>query len=519
MAEHGFQFIISSHDTIEALKGRLMQTFPLRDEGEIPRRRHFFDTVDWRLYRKGLTLEEERSEQTRRLVMRDLGTGAVQRWVDQLEMPRFATELPRGPFRERLAAIVAARALLPAAELRTVSHHLQLRDRERKIVARIEIEIAAAGYARVHRMSKRLHVIAVRGHPEPADRLARFAREQLHLEPATNSLLDDALAVSGRRALDYSARPSIDLEADEPAHEAVRRILLQLADIIESNIPGAREHLDPEFLHDLRVAVRRTRTLLSRMRSVFDKEQLRPYRGEFAWLGSVTGPCRDLDVYLLAFDGYAASLPPEQRPALEPFRDYLQRCHVEEQRSLSGWLDSTRLRALLSNWRHFLVHPGPLYEGAPAATRPLKRVTDDRIWHAYRRVRDRGRRIRAKAPARKLHALRIETKKLRYLLELFRPLYPRKKLSSFIAVLRQLQNNLGDFHDFDIQAEALRRFAIEMEHRHLGSAETLQAIEKLAQGLDERQRQARKEFAAVFAEFDRKRHQKLARTLFRPGRK
>ena len=516
MSEHGSHFIIPARYQAGSVKSRLMRTFPLAEDGELPRRRHFFDTFDWRLYRKGLTLEEEHTGDGRRVVMRDLRSGAVQRWIDAVEMPRFAEELPRGPFRERLLAITSVRALLPVAAVRTNTHLLRLRDREDKTVARVEIEMAATGAnAHIQRLGKRLHVHAVRGHPGPATRLTHFAAEQLHLQPAGNSLLDDALSADGRRALDYSNKPEVELDAGEPAQDAVCRILLRLLQTIEENVQGARGFVDSEYLHDLRVAVRRTRSMIGQLASVFDPATIKPFKTEFKWLGSITSQCRDLDVYLLAFDDYEAAVPEEHRAALEPVRGYLQRRHAHEQRQLAQWLDSTRFRSLIVNWRDYILHPDTNRETAPDAHRKLRKVADERIWHAYRRVRDRGREIKRKTPVTKLHRLRIYCKKLRYLMEFFRGVYPRKKMSSYIGSLKQLQQNLGDLHDYHVQGEALRSFARKMQREGLASPETMAAIDVLAEDLHGHEIQARKDFADVFADFDRPRNRAMARTLFR----
>ncbi len=520
MSEYGSQFIIPARDQIGALKSRLMHTFPLAEDGEQPRRRHFFDTFDWRLYRKGLTLEEEHTADGRRIVMRDLASGAVQRWMDNVEMPRFAADLPRGPFRERLLGVVSVRALLPVAAVRTNTHLLRLRDREDKTVARVEIEIAAAGSnAHVHKLGKRLHVHGVRGHPGPATRISHFAAEHLHLKPAGNSLLDDALTAGGRRALDYSNKPTVDLDSGEPAQVAVCRILLRLLQTIENNVPGTRAYIDTEYLHDLRVAVRRTRSMIGQLKTVFDPAQVEPFRAEFKWLGSVSSLCRDLDVHLLAFDDYQAAVPAGHQPALEPVRVYLQGRHAREQRQLALWLDSTRFRSLIVNWRDFLLHPGADYDTAPDAQRPLRSVADEQIWSAYRRVRNRGRGIKPKTPVTRLHRLRIDCKKLRYLMEFFGGVYPRKKIAGYISSLKQLQHNLGDLHDYHVQAQALRGFARQMQREGLAQPETMDAIEALTHNLRRREKRARKAFAEVFGDFDRPRNRAMARTLFRPGKR
>ena len=48
-----------------------------------------------------------------------------------------------------------------------------------------------------------------------------------------------------------------------PAPVAVARLLLRLLDTCESNVDGVLRDIDTEFLHDLRVAVRRTRSASS----------------------------------------------------------------------------------------------------------------------------------------------------------------------------------------------------------------------------------------------------------------
>ena len=47
-----------------------------------------------------------------------------------------------------------------------------------------------------------------------------------------------------------------------PARLALRTVLLNLLDTLQANVPGTLRDIDTEFLHDLRVAVRRTRSAL-----------------------------------------------------------------------------------------------------------------------------------------------------------------------------------------------------------------------------------------------------------------
>ena len=102
-----------------------------------------------------------------------------------------------------------------------------------------------------------------------------------------------------------SSKLRVDLDPGARADAAAVTILRRLADVIEANLPGTLADVDSEFLHDLRVAVRRSRALQRELRGVFAPEPLRVFRDGFRELQVLTGPTRDLDVQLL---GHAVSL-------------------------------------------------------------------------------------------------------------------------------------------------------------------------------------------------------------------
>ncbi|WP_261341378.1 CHAD domain-containing protein [Candidatus Thiodictyon syntrophicum] len=109
-------------------------------------------------------------------------------------------------------------------------------------------------------------------------------------------------------------------------HQTVAR--LRLAQSRFHDPRGGDGDLDCEFLHDLRVATRRTRSALGQIRGVFPAPLAAHFKAEFAWLQEVTGPVRDLDVYLLEFDAYQRALPPALRPDLEPLRTMIEQLKV-----------------------------------------------------------------------------------------------------------------------------------------------------------------------------------------------
>ncbi len=94
----------------------------------------------------------------------------------------------------------------------------------------------------------------------------------------------------------------------------------------------------------------------------------------------------------------------------------------------------------------------------------------------YRRVRKEGRAISPDSPAEDLHELRKSCKKLRYLLEFFSSLYPKKQVGALIKLLKVLLDNLGKFQDLAVQGDHLREMAQTMRDEGVAATDTLLAM-------------------------------------------
>ena len=132
-------------------------------------------------------------------------------------------------------------------------------------------------------------------------------------------------------------------------------MLLRLLDTLEQNVDGVLRDIDTEFLHDLRVSVRRTRSAIKLLGDVLPDGLAGQYAAEFKWLGDLTTPTRDLDVHLLGFGAMAGHLVAASPADLEPFRAFLARRRTREFRRLAAGLRSPRFRALTDHWRKALV--------------------------------------------------------------------------------------------------------------------------------------------------------------------
>ena len=293
----------------------------------------------------------------------------------------------------------------------------------------------------------------------------------------------------------------MQLEPMMPALVAVQKILQQQFEVIQANEAGTLAAIEKECLHDFRVAVRRTRSLLGQMKKVFPATVWKHFRQEFAWLGKVTGPTRDLDVYLLDFPRYQAALPVEQQSDLEPLKSFLQRHQQQKQRLLAKRLDGKRYQKLLVDWQKWLSDETPKEQPGDLAAQPILPIASRRIRKMFRLVIRKGESIGPETQPPVLHELRKNCKKLRYLLEFFASLYPDPPLGKIIKALKGLQDNLGTFQDLTVQTEALHKISLHMAKEGQVPKVTLRAMEILIEHLLLGQLEVRRGFHKCFVSF------------------
>ncbi len=466
----------------------------------VPVHRTYLDSADWRVYEAGWLLEvdEEQhptgSDSGVTLTLRGRDSGAVESVVAAPELPSFASDLPSTPIWARVAAAVEGRRLLPQVEIEARLQRLAVVDDEQKTTARVLLErylIGGRGPSG-HHLVRVVTVNPVRGYDKVATRVAA-SLGGAGLTTVDEPILTLALRLLGRSEPGSKPGAAVELKRSMPANDAVSTILDRLQEQMLSNELGTREHLDIEFLHDFRVALRRTRSLLRQAHSVLPLEPARWLAAELGWLGAVTGPVRDLDVHL-------EELTAETVHDLDSLRSYLESRRQAAQLDLNAALDSDRYRDLLVAWRKIGGLPVQA-GGAPDAHRPVGDVADEYISRALRRVLRRGQAIDDSSPPEALHDLRKRAKELRYLLESFQTLYPDEERSVVVRELKALQDNLGEYQDCQVQAAALRSIADDLYDSRAATAMTLMTMGQLAEAQENRQKRAREEFASRFERF------------------
>ncbi len=507
------EYLLGDVVTFAGAPRALAVELPLRS-GPVRRAdRRFYDTFDGRLYAAGLSCVRSDG----RLVLLDgdveVAWGHLADGRDRL----FARDLPPGTLRDALAAIVDVRALLFVVEVRGRIRTLALLDDEQKTVVRAvveELSVVCAG-RRPRPLEPRLRLVSVRGYDRALERVQHALKQRVGLRRAARPLLDEAIIASGATPGGISPKVDIELMAQERGDVAASVVLRRLLGVIEANLAGALGDVDAEFLHDLRVAVRRSRAVQRELRRVFPPSELAHFRAEFRWLQRATGRARDIDVYVLEFDEFRLQLPEAVRGDLDPLLTVLRQQRAGARRAMVRALRSERAHSLLRDWGQFLVgiESGGV-SGGPDAARAIGDLAGARIAKVYRRIVHMGRAIDADSPPNAYHELRKQGKELRYLLELFAaPLYPADVVKPMTTVLKSFQDVLGRHQDREVQATMLRSFSDAVAAQPNG-AEGLIAMGRLIERLEEQEAAARDEFAERFAEFSSGAQRRLVRDTF-----
>ena len=470
--------------------------------GSGARQHTWLDTFDWRLNRAGLVLEYERQNRGARLLLSrgslPIAEQPVSGW--RPSRPLLAADLPAGPVRDQILKLASPRALLPMATAAGTVRVTRLLNADGKTVARLTVDDSTVTRAdQAIALPPRLSITEVRGYPAQARKAARLLADSPGVSQARQSPFLEALHALGRHPDDYSNGVTAEITAQMPASVAVATILLGLLDTLEQNVDGVLRDIDTEFLHDLRVAVRRTRSAIKLLGDVIP--ETRPYAAEFKWLGDLTTPTRDLDVHLLGFAAMAAQLAAAKPADLEPFRAFLIRRRAREFRRLSAGLRSARFKTLTDHWRKALLEIRD--SGRPAKRRgpTADQVAVAKTARIFRRVAAQGGVITADSPPESLHDLRKRCKELRYVLEFFAPLHDPLTYKKVVGDLKQLQDCLGEFQDSEVQRHEIGELAEAMLAERAAPAATLLAMGEIAANLARSQTEARAEFADRFTRF------------------
>jgi triphosphatase len=287
--------------------------------------------------------------------------------------------------------------------------------------------------------------------------LARTIARDVPLRLGHASKAERGYALGHAAAPPQKARVA-PLEEALTAGAALRRIAMACVAQMQANEDGLHAGRGPEYLHQLRVGLRRLRSCLGLVALASSKEAVAPLAEELRWLGGALGAARDWDVFM------TETFPPLARrfaaaEGLASFRARAARVRRAHDAAARDAVSSQRYTDLLlalgaafarDDLPAFAVNAAPAAAGEGEATprldSPVGTFAAFVIARRDRRIRKRGRDV-PEAPPEERHRVRIAAKKLRYAAEFFAPLYPAKRVTRYVEALETLQDILGALND------------------------------------------------------------------------
>lgn len=334
--------------------------------------------------------------------------------------PRFVTDVTRRS--QLLASAQGAKAVLSLdmGEIRA--------GRKRAPIAEMEIEL-------------------VEGAPAFAYALARDLAADLPVKVEHESKAERGYALLHPGASEPVRARTVDLAHDVSAPAAIAAVGGDCLSQIGANARYVALGIDSEFLHQLRVGVRRLRSLLKLAEALMPKDASASFDDEMTWLATTLGPARDWDVFAgETLPAVSRTLPlPQLRREVGQLKARATRMRGVRYAAAKETAGSSRLtRLLLALGACF----AGLTAGEPGAPEPpsARSFAKGALETSERRLRKRARHLPHAGPAEQ-HRARIAAKKLRYVAEFFAPLYPRGRSKAYLTRLAGLQTALGTLND------------------------------------------------------------------------
>ncbi|WP_456450492.1 CHAD domain-containing protein [Hydrogenimonas sp.] len=362
----------------------------------------------------------------------------------------------------------------------------------------LEIEFASVQEARAFELPEPLARVAAAEVTERPDFTNGAISRSMQI-PSLQTPLRVLLGRIDARKSFLKASTPVDFGAFESGGHAVKALLYTLLKSVEANreaILSGNE--DPERLHQLRVAMRKQRALLSQMRALFEPGWAEAHKSRLAELMRQTGDKRDLDVYLQQIPYYRSLLPERHHAGLAKLEAYLRAHYDKEAQALRRFLHGDDFTGEMAVLERFCRNEG--MEGlSEPARRPVVFEVKRALRQRWRKVLKKGSAIDRHAPAGAYHMVRIDVKKLRYMMEFFAAIFEPDAYAAMLKRLKAIQTILGEHQDLDVQRRHLADFA-RLEELH--DEKTLAAIAALRETMAKLEAKKRKEFRETFESFE-----------------
>ena len=413
----------------------------------------YFDTDDRRLLRWGVSLRHRSGEGwTVKLPMEDQQTNVLAR-AEHVEPGKDPRRMPSG-VRDLVTAFARAGSLVQVARLQTRRRETRIADDLGRPIASVtDDEVSIMQGRRVASRFRELEVEIADGVDAAAvDGVIERLRAAGSGPVENVSKLRRAIGPLGHLAPEIEVA---DLDGDATVMDVVRRAIATSVVRLIVHDPRVRLGLEPEAVHQARVATRHLRSDLRTFRDLVDPAWSGPLRDELRWLGAALGEVRDIEVLRDRLRGREELLGSNDARMVERLVGVLEERREAARERLLIEMRQERYVALLDALVAAAASPAVIEDVAALPGKQVLGVTMTRPW---KHLRNAIGHAEQDGTDEALHEARIRTKRVRYAAEAVASVFG-KTARRFASAAADLQDVLGEHQDAVVADAFLREAA------------------------------------------------------------
>jgi triphosphatase len=420
--------------------------------GKVAQRRLFstyFDTPDHKLRDDGIALRIRRVGRARVQTVKVSNpriSGLLTRIEDEFPVASdrpdvsvirdhaIAKRLSRKRIAAQLAPMFSTDFVRKSVVLRLGADEVELALDRGKIIAgdrldsicEIEIELRSGGVASVYELGLRLAGII-----------------DVTIEPRSKA--ERGYALLTNQPIEAARAEQIELEKSAPFGEAIRRIGRSCAIQIRRNLLVARLARSDEAIHQLRVGLRRARTMISIFKLLEKDTESAGFVDGLKGLMSDLAPARDWDVFRAEVVPHLSRVIGDAR-AYQRFVELIDRQRAAAHERAAAAIGGSAATQTVLQFEAWIEGGGAWSALGAEADRPAQSVACEILQSLAKKVNKLLDDI-VEAEDKRIHYLRLRAKRLRYGAEFFADLFPGKGTKTYLRGLAALQDHLGAFND------------------------------------------------------------------------
>ncbi len=489
-------YLLRKNSSISAFLRELRKLFDVTKSSLSAKEFTIYDDFYSSIWNSGSILVYSQEE----FELRSPNVASVRELADQSN--KFWWDFSDNKLKAHLKSLIGLRAISPSISFNLDESDIVLKDSEGKILVRVKLLVLLDNGEKLNFIS----VNPLRGYEQ------EFKKAIKVLTNYADQTIDqlDIRSIAIRQGYEANSQPKLSYTPSKEisSEECLRKMSSELLKATQIHENGIIDDIDTEFLHQYRVNLRKIRSLINLLKKTLPETEHLNIKEKLARLASRTNKLRDLDVFLLDRKKYLAMLPESSQEGLNILFNKVTVERTKEHRNLSKWLASGTYNTTLNSLVNDFETP-PKMETL-LASENIYDVSKKLISKRFKKVKLLGSAIDDSTPDDEVHELRIECKKLRYLMEFFIDLYPQSTIKGLIKNLKSLQTILGDFNDCCVQKEFLNIY-----DEKYGSEKTVSnAIHSLIAVLHQTQLQKRSEVCEAFDKFRSEKTQSEFMQLF-----